>query len=226
MRGEKREIIQKLKFTGLLKLPRLLPFTSCLVNRQFCLWLMRKVDVQRSEINLGPRGRIPMTPRDVNRILAIPWKGKIIDGEKQNNYQEVKAIIRNYLLLNDSDALDLATIQKLLAREYPACMNDDQRRCFTVAAVIYAVSYFLAPKGRPPKINNEVLPFLVDYNNIRHVNWSEYVLRVLLDSCSKVQSDICSEQSSVILDGCLLVLQVSHIHVFKQINYFHNGVTW
>jgi hypothetical protein len=87
-------------------------------------------------------------------------------------------------------------------------MTQEHERCFAVASVIYATSYFLAPKGRPTKVNNEILPYLVDYKDIGRLNWSEYVLRVLLESCSKVQNDVLLDQASLIIQGCVLVLQV------------------
>jgi hypothetical protein len=206
---DKKEIIKKMKLEGLLKLPQQQPFTQCLVNRQFSFWLMRKVDVSASELNLGKRGRIPLTAGDVNRVLGIPCKGKSIEPSEGAEIDRAKKIIRRYLLLKDSDMLDLATVRRVIEQEYPKSMNEEERRCFAVAAVIYATSYFLAPKSRPAKINNEVLPYLVDYRNIGDVNWSEYVLRVLLESCSKVQNVNCLGQASLTLDGCLLVLQVT-----------------
>jgi hypothetical protein len=209
LRHDKEEILHKMRFGGLLKLPQEQQFTPCLVNRQFSLWLMRNVDVSFSEINLGMRGRIKITPRDVNRVLGLPWKGKLIESSEPGEIERVTKIIRRHLLLNDSDVLDLATVRHLIVREYPKCMTEDQKRCFAIAAVIYATSYFLSPKSRPAKIINEVLPYLVDYSNIRHVNWSQYVLRVLLESCAKVQNANCFGQASFTLDGCLLVLQVT-----------------
>jgi hypothetical protein len=208
LRVDKEEIIHKMRFGGLLKLPQEQQFTPCLVNRQFSLWLMRNVDVSSSEINLGMRGRIPLTTRDVNRVLGLPWKGKMIQPVEAAEIEQVKKVIKRYLLLSDSDALDLPTVRDIILRDYPKCMSEEHKRCFAVAVVIYATSYFLSPKSRPAKISNEVLSYLVDYKNIRHVNWSEYVLRVLLESCSKVQNDKCLGQASFTLDGCLLVLQV------------------
>jgi hypothetical protein len=208
MGEEKEKIIKKMRFGGLLKLPQQQQFTPCFVNRQFSFWLMLNVNVNASEVNLGRRGRIPITARDVNRVLGLPWKGKIIEPSEQVDIDKAKKEIRRYLLLKESDTLDLATVRRLIDKEYPECMNEEQRRCFVVAAVIYATSYFLAPKSRPAKINNDILPYLVDYQNICLVNWSEYVLRVLLESCSKVQNVNCLGQASCTLDGCLLVLQV------------------
>jgi hypothetical protein len=206
---DKKEIIKKMRLGGLLKLPQQQQFTPCLVNRQFSFWLMLNVDVSASEVNLGRRGRIPLNARNVNRVLGIPCTGKSIEPSEAGEIDRAKKIIRRYLLLKDSDMLDLATIRRVIQQEYPRCMNEQERRCFAVAAVIYATSYFLAPKSRPAKINNEVLPYLVDYKNIGDVNWSEYVLRVLLESCSKVQNVNSLGQASLTLDGCLLVLQVT-----------------
>jgi hypothetical protein len=214
---DKEEILHKMKFGCLLKVPKKLPTSVNLMNRQFSLWLMRNVDVCFSEINLGVRGSLPIAPRDVNRVFGLPWKGEKIEPCQPEEIDKAKLMIRRILLLKDSDAMDLVTIKNLIVREYPKCMSHEHRRCFAVASVIYAASYFLAPKGRPAKIINEILPYLVGQNNICDVNWSEYVLRVLLESCSKVQNDILLEQASLTLDGCLLLLQVNILNQKKVI---------
>jgi hypothetical protein len=208
---EKEEIIQKINFGGLLKLPKKdhsMSTRRSLMNRQFSVWLMRNVDVANCEINLGIRGRLPMTAKDVERILGLPCKGKIIEASQPSELEKAKVMIKRYLLLKDSDVMDLTTIKNLILRPYPKCMTQEHERCFAVASVIYATSYFLAPKGRPTKVNNEILPYLVDYKDIGRLNWSEYVLRVLLESCSKVQNDVLLDQASLIIQGCVLVLQV------------------
>jgi hypothetical protein len=208
---EKEEIIKKISFSGLLKLPKKVPSMGprkCLLNRQFSLWLMRNVDVSTSEINLGIRGRVPLNARDVNRILDLPWKGIIIKPSEHAEIEKAKIIIRRYLLLKDWEAMDLQTVRNLIVRQYPKCMTYEHQRCFAVASAIYAASYFIAPKGRPAKVNTEILPYLAAHKDISNINWSEYVVRILLESCSKVQNDVLLDQASLILQGCVLVLQV------------------
>jgi hypothetical protein len=144
---EKEEIIQKIDFGGLLKLPKKDPSMSTrrsLMNRQFSLWLMRNVDVGNSEINLGIRDRLPMIARDVKRILGLPCKGKNIEASQPGELEKAKLMIRKYLLLKDSDVMDLTTIKNLIVRPYPKCMTQEHQRCFAVASVIYAASYHLS----------------------------------------------------------------------------------
>jgi hypothetical protein len=76
--GQRAEIVRHLKFSGLTMLPQCDQGRTSLLNREFSLWLMNNVDVEARSIDLGPRGRIPMLPEDVQRVFGFPCKGQEI----------------------------------------------------------------------------------------------------------------------------------------------------
>lgn len=120
--------------------------------------------------------------------------------------------VKKILLIDSSDKLNMAAIEHIVLRKYPFEMCNKHRIAFLVVVVIYAVSYFLAPRGNPPELNCDVLPYLIDPVSAFSLNWSQYVLDVLIESCKNVQrAKYWSDKKSCTLDGCLLLLQVTII---------------
>lgn len=96
-----------------------------------------------------------------------------------------------------------------------------------VAAVIYSMSYFLAPKGRPARVNTNILETLVQPSNINKIKWCSFIMKTLRESSSKIRADLDAGSRSVCLDGCLLLLQVENIHrlglAFMTLYYVSNS---
>lgn len=207
--GEKAEIVKHLKFTGLTMLPKCKPGRGSFLKRNFSIWLMNNVDIEGRALDLGPRGRIPITAEDVQRVLGLPCQGQDILPFNNDGMEHTIEGIKNLLLLESSDNLDMEAIESIVLRKYPLEMCTRHRISFLVAVVIYAVSYFLAPTGSPPKLNYDVLPYLNEPVSAFCLNWSQYVLDILMESCKKVQSaKYWSDKEKCTLDGCLIFLQV------------------
>jgi hypothetical protein len=116
--------------------------------------------------------------------------------------------VKKNLLLDETDELDLESVRQVLERDLVEKSSVYNKIAFITAAVIWATSYFLAPKGRPPRVNSEVLESLVCPREVYKINWASYVLKTLRDYSLKLKRDLHSQASSVCLDGCLLFLEV------------------
>ncbi|KAL6634746.1 hypothetical protein ACP70R_027417 [Stipagrostis hirtigluma subsp. patula] len=210
-KGEKADLLRSTGFGFLLSLPRPGAGSSSMVNRQFSLWLMKIMDPLNCAIHVKGRGRIPITPEDVNRVLGIPYKGEDIEDESYELRDVVYTRIKGLLMLDDDTPLDLKTIGDILRKDLEEPMETRQKVAFMVASVIYATSYFLAPRGRPASISKDILIPLMDPSNIPRMDWARYVLRILCGSSSKVKRDLFMMRKSVTLDGCLLLLQIMYL---------------
>lgn len=196
-----------------MSLPHIESRTVKCVNRQLGFWLLMRLNGDTGVLELGERGRIPLTVNDINLVLGIPCTGDeliITDAAKLDG---VKERIKNILQLSASDVLDLESVKRVLERDIPDECPNLHMDAFVVAAAIYAVSYFLAPKGRPPRVNTDILEALQEPANVYRINWSSYVLKTLKDCSNKVKRDVRARSKTVTLDGCLLVLQVVFIIV-------------
>jgi hypothetical protein len=170
---------------------------------------MNNVDVNERTFNLGERGKIPIHPEDVERVLGLPAEGVEIMPFCKDGMEDIVKSIKKILMLDSAQKLDMEAIENIVLQEYPEVMSNSQRISLLVAVVIYAVSYFLAPRGNPPELNYDVLCYLTDPMSAFCVNWSKYVLDVLMESCKKVKKErYWMEKEKCTLDGCILVLQV------------------
>ncbi|KAL6646871.1 hypothetical protein ACP70R_015565 [Stipagrostis hirtigluma subsp. patula] len=209
--GEKADLLQSIGFGFLLKLPKPEAGTKTLVNRRFSLWLLKIMDPLNCALSIKGRGRIPISPEDVNRVLGIPFQGADITDEFCDLRDVVYTHMKGLLMLDDDESLNLKSVEKVLRRKIEGPMASNQKVAFMVASVIFASSLFLAPRGRPASISKDLLLPLMDPSNIPNLNWAKYLLRILCDSSSKVKRDIFMMTKTVTLDGCLLVLQVMYL---------------
>jgi hypothetical protein len=206
---EKQKILRNMMFDGLMHLPKGDGESDRPFKLQFSFWLLTKLDSRTAKLQLGKRGNIPILVEHVGLVLGLTTKGQELAVHDPSKLEMNKSIIKKNLMLDEADEIDLDNIRKVLQRDI---LNDEDERikiAFRTAVVIYAVSYFLAPRGRPPKVNTEIFDSITNPEKIFKINWSSYVLKTLRESSSKIQSDILAGKSSVCLDGCLLFLQVT-----------------
>jgi hypothetical protein len=129
--------------------------------------------------------------------------------------------VKKNLLLDETDELDLESVRQVLERDLVEKSSVYNKIAFITAAVIWATSYFLAPKGRPPRVNIEILETLVCPRQVYKINWASYVLKTLRDYSCKLKKDLNAQASSVCLDGCLLFIEVlynKYVHIIHVNN--------
>lgn len=141
-------------------------------------------------------------------VMGIPWSGDELKKLDPLMIQKTKQLVKQGLLLEPEDDLSLENIVKVLEPEIPAEGNGGHHKAFIMASFLLAVSYFLAPKGRPPKVNSEILECILDTEKLANINWASYVLMSLREASGKLNREIMANTKSVTLDGCLLLLQV------------------
>jgi hypothetical protein len=65
----------------------------------------------------------------------------------------------------------MGEVREVLVKDYGSGMSYGQRVSFKIAAVLYAVTFFLAPTCcRPQFANTEVLKHILDPDRIKDVN--------------------------------------------------------
>ena len=85
--------------------------------------------------------------------MGLPWTGEELAVHDPSKLDRNKNIIRKKLVLDANDELDLDSIKKVLQRDISNDKDEALQDAYMIALVIYVVSYFIAPRGRPPKIN-------------------------------------------------------------------------
>ena len=195
-------------FDGLLQLPKGEGDSEMPFKLQFSFWLLTNLDSTTGTLQLGDHGSIPIKDADVNFVMGLLWTGEELAVHDPSKLDWNKNIIRKKLVLDANDELDLDNIKKVLQWDISNDKDEALQDAYMIAMVIYAVSYFIAPRGRPPKINIDIFDSITEPKRILNLNWSSYVLKTLKESSSKIKADMLAGKSSVCLDGFLLFLQV------------------
>lgn len=136
-----------MSFDGLLKLPKGEGDSDRPFKLQFSFWLLTALNSTTGVLELGERGSIPIKDGDVSFVMGLPWNGDELAVHDPSKLEHNKEIIRKNLMLHDDDELDLDSVKKVLQRDISGDKSEALQNAFITAVVIYAVSYFLAPKG-------------------------------------------------------------------------------
>lgn len=171
--------------------------------RLLVLWLIRNMDTQTGTITITSGEKLTVAAIDVNLVLGIPHGGKPVTYGKQLDPDEFTRL-RTVLMMKDGAEITLKDLEKILLRNSGNNMSEAEAVAFKVALLLYLDAYFLAPKENTVKINYELFRSIEDTNNVHRLNWSRYVLDILLQSAKRVQRSLGSENRTATLEGCLL----------------------
>jgi hypothetical protein len=144
---EKKKLVQSIGFGILLQLSPQSKFP-----RQLALWILRNMDSTNGQIILPNGVKLVVNDYDVELVLGIPRKDKIVKCGLQVSSEDVSTI-RKILMLNHEEEITLQCVERILTKEYGATMSIKEQEAFKVALVLCADAYFLAPRGSNAKIN-------------------------------------------------------------------------
>ncbi|KAL6639065.1 hypothetical protein ACP70R_022795 [Stipagrostis hirtigluma subsp. patula] len=203
--GEKAELVKEIGFGGLMHLRKQDRF-----DRQFALWLLSSMDHTNGSFRMKDGSILEITDFDVHLVLGLPFGGDPVYVSSKCARRELDKI-KAILMIPQSSDVCVDYLEDLLVRAYCTPMSVRDRNAFKVAAVLFADAYFLRPHGTAVKVNQGIFGNLVDIASICNKDWSSYVLRGLKRACCRLQHGLRHENKSIILDGCLIMLQVFYL---------------
>lgn len=183
---EKRAILETIGFSGLTKVHK-----QRLPSRKLILSLLRNMDPKSASLELKNSAKLTMQDKDVNIVLGIPYSGKHVKlrSRSSDDIQKVKAV----LMLQPDSEITIEAVRHILLKDYGRKMEPNETKAFKVAAILYADSCFIGPRGEKGKINKDILSHLADPSKIIGTNWAAYVISVLRESSRKVQQSLTNE---------------------------------
>jgi hypothetical protein len=180
--------------------------------RRPCKWLIKDYSQPDTmELMLHGRGRIAVTEQSVSHTLGLTDSGKEVKYELQ-----AKAI----KFIHDKYDIVFGTTPRIEAICERVRKNKEANEDFMRSFLMVAISTFLCPPTSLG-ISPRCYPELVDLSRVKHLNWSQFVVRQLKDAASKI-----NKKASV--RGCILVLVVSTscfaVHFFSSANLHKNAI--
>lgn len=197
------------RFRGLLELP-----LHRKIGHRFSLWLLTKVvpdsTVASHPAAAGKVAGMPFYPNDVSKVFGVPSGGcpvpKLVS-------DEAKAILRGALGLgegDDSRPRILHAAKHVLKRKFGRGMAEKDQAAFKIAFVVFVVENLLAPR-ETDSVSLDYFMALRRPDEIHTYDWSEFVIRVVLDSARQVQAAFAQGRPVENLFGCILFLQIYYL---------------
>lgn len=206
--------MRSIGFGGLLELP-----LHRKVGHRFSLWLLTKVARDAAGAQPAAAGKvagIPFYPHDVSKVFGVPSGGRPVPKKDQVQglvSDEAKATVRGTLGLDEGDDSRLRILhaaKHVLKKKFRRGMAEKDGAAFKVAFVVFVVENLLAPR-EVDSVSLDYFMALRRPDEIQTYDWSEYVIRVILDSAREVQAALAQGQPVENLFGCILFLQIFYL---------------
>lgn len=210
---EKKQLVRSIGFGGLLELP-----LHRKIGHRFSLWLLTKVvrDAAGASASQPAAAGIPFYPHDVSKVFGVPSGGCSVPKKDQVQVlvtDEAKATVRGALGLDEGDDSRLRILhaaKHVLKKKFRRGMAEKDRAAFKIAFVVFVVENLLAPREMD-SVSLDYFMALRRPDEIQTYDWSEYVIRVILDSAREVQAAFAQGRPVENLFGCILFLQIFYL---------------
>lgn len=138
---EKSDLVRSIGFGGLLELPQING-----IDRRFTRWLLSRVNCDSRTLRVGNNLDVELSPRNVHRVLGIPFEGMEVCPMPDNSKDEKDSFVQHYIRAPGFEASALKGAEEVIRRTFPDGMNSWARDQFRTAFVVWIVGTFLAPK--------------------------------------------------------------------------------
>ncbi|XP_058213397.1 uncharacterized protein LOC131325259 [Rhododendron vialii] len=159
------------------------------LDRSLCEWLVRHFNPVSLCLHVHGKDCI-ITPLDMNHILGLSCGGQrvILEGE----YTEIHELCLRHKV-GDQGSISFDHLHNYLMNNKKAD-ND-----FKVSFVLYIMGTILCPTSEFG-VNKHFLHALKDLSSVRELDWSQFVLKFLVECIQKYQ------KGCRVIRGCLLFL--------------------
>uniref|UniRef100_A0A8R7U982 Aminotransferase-like plant mobile domain-containing protein n=1 Tax=Triticum urartu TaxID=4572 RepID=A0A8R7U982_TRIUA len=198
----KKQLVREIGFDGLLRIK-----SWQKINLKYSAYLMDRVDVDSSVINLEGQGMLELTDKSVHSIFAIPRGELAIGPECVEPSEACIEYTRFAASISDKGTHSLKAAEAYLLRDITAQSRQIDIQCFKIAFVIFVVGHVLAPSAKHDYITIDFWAALNDVSKIRKWNWCSYLLKHLFHAVRKFKSDVSKRNPTIHIVGCHLFLQ-------------------
>lgn len=204
--GEKAKLPRSIGFDGLCSFPLHESF-----DLRFYLWVLTKIDVRRSTINLGANRIIPIQDYDISLITGLPCRGhSAIRNERSPLVKRSHAaLVKRFLSVGNQDAsFTVRYVESVVKRNFSTPTSAEDRYSFCIAATFYAVASFLSVSAGEVRFPFEIINSLVDPLEIKSHNWCQLARKSLLSQAVNAQDQLSRGLKTIKLGGCPFIAKV------------------
>ncbi|KAE8814741.1 hypothetical protein D1007_07977 [Hordeum vulgare] len=160
------------------------------INLKYSAYLMDRVDVENSIINLESQGMLELTDNQVHYVFGIPIGEHTILSEGVEPSDACVEFTRVAAGISDKGTHSLKASEEYLNRDITVDSRKIDKDCFKFAFVIFVVGHALAPSAKHDYIKIDFWSALNDVTKIKEWNWCRYLLSHLFQAVRKFKSDV------------------------------------
>ncbi|XP_048550972.1 uncharacterized protein LOC125530634 isoform X1 [Triticum urartu] len=199
----KRQLVRETGFDGMLELK-----SWQKISLKYIAYLMDRVDVDSSIINLEGQGVLELCDQHLNYVFGIPCGNSVIQGEGIEPSEACIEYTRVAASFSERGTHSLKAAEAYLIRDITESSPQIEQGCFKIAFVIFVVGHVLAPTAKHDYISIDFWAALSDISKIKDWNWGGYVLKNLFQAVKKFNADVSKRNPTVHIVGCHLFLQL------------------
>lgn len=189
-----KQAVVDMGLEGILHIPKIQ------MRRYLCYWLMMKINIKEQSIRIRDN-EIHITEKDAYYLMGLRDEGDTIL-LLENSY-----VYPDLLKCYTEPSTNTITVTHLI-RYIKSCKDagDHFKRSF----LLLLLRLVIAPTNDKDYIPHNYLSILTDVENISSLNWARFTLDFLFSSIDKQRT-----KNTKYVSGCMLLLQVIFIHMYK-----------
>uniref|UniRef100_A0A8I6Z7S1 Uncharacterized protein n=1 Tax=Hordeum vulgare subsp. vulgare TaxID=112509 RepID=A0A8I6Z7S1_HORVV len=158
----KKKLVRETGFDGLLEIK-----SWQKINLKYSSYLMDRIDVDNSIINLEGQGTLELTKKHVQAVFAIPLGEQTITNEGVDPSEACVEYTRVAAGFCEKGTHSLKAAEAYILRGITADSRKIDIDCFKIAFVIFAIGHVLAPSGKHNYITIDFWPALNNISKIK-----------------------------------------------------------
>lgn len=202
----KKSLVTEIGFGGLLLIK-----SWQKINLKYSAYLMDRVDVEQSIINLEAQGMLELSAKQVHSVFAIPNGLQLVFAEAADPSEACIEYTKIAAGISDKGTHSLKAAEAVLLRKLTEDSSNIESQCFKIAFVIFVVGHVLAPSSKHEYITIDFWGAMNDVTKIKDWNWCAYLLKHLFRGVRKFKKDVNKRNPTIHIVGCHLFLQVKSL---------------
>ncbi|CAO2039810.1 unnamed protein product [Urochloa humidicola] len=155
--------------------------------------------------------KIKFRKDDVGIVFGIPNSGRQVVANPRPKKEVVSLVLCDMIGLKNTRDRTIKSLLHVVRREYGSVMTPRECVSFKLAFVIYVMSTVLSPGSRFDHVYLDYVDALVDPDEIRSYDWSDFVFRKLIDAITHMKIGLRSTKKVANITGCSMFLQVLYL---------------
>ncbi|XBJ21891.1 hypothetical protein VPH35_000360 [Triticum aestivum] len=210
----KRQLVMEIGFGGFLEVKAWQK-----INLKYSAFLMDRVDVESSTINLEEQGVLELSEQKLNYVFGIPSGELDINGEDVEPSEACIEYTRMAASFSDKGTHSLKAAENVLLGAISKSSSQIQQDCFKIAFVIFIIGHVLASTSKHDYISIDFWAALNDISKIKSWNWGRYVLKHLFQAVRKFKPDVSMRNPTIHIVDCHLFLQIFFFSIVSTLVY-------